>query len=136
MQESRWTLCLVRNRFMQPAETRYAPIEGEALAVVYALHQTKYYTLGFSDLTLATNHKPLVGILNDRSLTEIDNRRFLNVKNKTLELKFSIIHVVTGRFTHGQFAHGQFAHGQFAQRIIRPRTIRPTDNSPINIAFS
>ena len=60
---------------------------------MYALHQTKYYILGCSDLTIATDHKPLVGILNDRSLTEIDNRRLLNLKEKTLAFKFNIIHV-------------------------------------------
>ena len=29
-------LCLVGSRFTHPAESQYAPIEGEALAVVYA----------------------------------------------------------------------------------------------------
>lgn len=37
-----WKLCLVGSRFTTPAESRYAPIEGEALAVAYALHQTRY----------------------------------------------------------------------------------------------
>ena len=32
-----WKLCLVGSRFTTPAESRYAPVEGEALAVVYAL---------------------------------------------------------------------------------------------------
>ncbi|CAC5426162.1 unnamed protein product [Mytilus coruscus] len=69
-----WKLCLVGSRFTHPAESRYAPIEGEALAVVYALHQTRYYVLGCKDLLVATDHKPLLQILNDRSLTDIDNR--------------------------------------------------------------
>ena len=33
-----WRLCLVGSRFLHDAETRYAPIEGEALAMAYALH--------------------------------------------------------------------------------------------------
>ena len=41
-----WKLCLVGSRFTHPAESRYAPIEGRTLAVVYALHQTRYYVLG------------------------------------------------------------------------------------------
>ena len=40
-------LCLVGSRFTHPAENWYAPIEGEILAVVYALHQTRCYVLGF-----------------------------------------------------------------------------------------
>ncbi len=41
-----WKLCLVGSRFTTPAESRYSPVEGEALAVVYALHQMRYYILG------------------------------------------------------------------------------------------
>ena len=88
-----WKLCLAGSRFTHDAESRYAPVEGEALAVAYALHQTRYYILGCADLTVATDHKPLVGILNDRSLTEIENRRLLNLKEKTLAYNFKIIHI-------------------------------------------
>ena len=88
-----WKLCLVGSRFTHPAESRYAPIEGEALAIAYALHQTRYYVLGCSDLIVATDHKPLLQVLNDRSLTEIDNRRLLNLKEKTLAYSFTIVHV-------------------------------------------
>ena len=88
-----WKLCLVGSRFTTPTESRYAPIEGEALAVAYALHQTRYYVLGCSDLLLATDHKPLLRILNDRSLTEITNRRLLNLKEKTLAYRFTLVHV-------------------------------------------
>ena len=34
---SGWKIALVGSRFTNPAESRYAPIEGEALAVVHAL---------------------------------------------------------------------------------------------------
>ena len=79
-----WKLCLLGSRFTHDAEGRYAPIEGEALGVVYALQQTRYYTLGCKDLIVATDHKPLVGVLNERSLADIANRRLLNLKEKTL----------------------------------------------------
>ena len=88
-----WKLCLVGSRFTHPAESRYAAIEGEALAVVYALHQTRYYVLGCEDLIIATDHKPLLQILNDRSLTDIANRRLLNLKEKTLGYRFTVVHV-------------------------------------------
>ena len=39
-----WKLCLGWSRFTLDAEVRYALIEGEALAVTYALQQTRYYT--------------------------------------------------------------------------------------------
>ena len=88
-----WKLCLVGSRFTTPAESRYAPIEGEALAVAYALHQTRYYILGCTNLIVATDHKPLLQILNDRSLTDIHNRRLLNLKEKTLSYRFTIVHI-------------------------------------------
>ena len=88
-----WKFCLVGSRFTTPAESRYAPVEGEALAVAYALHQTRYYILGCPNLIVTTDHKPLSRILNDRSLTEITNRRLLNLKEKTLPYNFTIQHI-------------------------------------------
>ncbi len=88
-----WKLCLVGSRFTTPTESRYAPVEGEALAVAYALHQTRYYILGCSNLIVVTDHKPLVQILNDRPLTDITNRRLLNLKEKTLPYNFTMQHI-------------------------------------------
>ena len=84
---------MVGSRFTTPAESRYAPVEGEALAVAYALHQTRYYILGCPNLIVTTDHKPLSRILNDRDLHEITNRRLLNLKEKTLPYNFSIWHI-------------------------------------------
>ena len=88
-----WRLCLVGSRFLHPAETRYAVIEGEALAVAYGLHQCRYFILGCKDLTVAVDHKPLLNVLNDRSLSDIQNKRLQNLKEKTLPYKFNIVYV-------------------------------------------
>ena len=81
-----WTT-LAGSRFLHDAETRYAPVEGELLAVAYALHQCRYYVLGCPDLTIATDHQPLLTILNDRSLANMQNSRLLNLPGrKTLAL--------------------------------------------------
>ena len=53
---------MVSSRFTQPSEARYAPVEGEALAVVYALEKAKFFVLGCDDLTIAVDHRPLLGI--------------------------------------------------------------------------
>ena len=105
--KSGWKLCLVGSRFTHDAETRYAPIEGEALAVVYALQQTRYYTQGCTDLLVATDHKPLLGVLNNRSLADIANRRLLNLKEKTLPFKFEIVHI-SGRKNSGADAASRY----------------------------
>merc|ERR1712105_349609 len=78
---------------MGDAETRYAPVEGELLAVAYALHQCRYFILGCLDLTIATDHKPLLKVLGDRSLADMQNRRLQNLKEKTLSYKFNVVHV-------------------------------------------
>ena len=105
-----WRLCLVGSRFLHDAETRYASIEGEALAVAYALHQCRYFILGCKDLTVATDHKPLLNILNDRSLADIGNRRLQNLKEKTLSYHFTIAHV-PGRKQLGADAASRYPVG-------------------------
>jgi len=61
--------------------------------VTYALHKTKFYTLGLDKLTICVDHKPLIGILNDTELEIIENRRIRKLKEKTLGWRFKIIHV-------------------------------------------
>ena len=70
-----WKITLAGSRFLSSAEQRYAPVEGEALAVAWSLEQTKYFTQGCTKLIVVTDHKPLVKILGDRTLDEISNTR-------------------------------------------------------------
>lgn len=88
-----WRITLVGSRFTHAAESRYAPIEGEALAVADSLDKTRFFVLGCENLIIAVDHKPLLKILGNRSLDEITNTRLRNLKEKTLRYKFSIIHV-------------------------------------------
>lgn len=88
-----WRLIFAGSRFTTEAESRYAPVEGEALAVTYALEKCRMFTLGCSDLTIATDHKPLVKILGDSSLDSIKNPRLFNLKEKTLPYRYTIKHV-------------------------------------------
>lgn len=88
-----WQITLVGSRFTSSAESRYAPVEGEALAVVNALDKSRFFVLGCPDLTIAVDHKPLLRIFNDRALHAIDNPRLRNLKEKTLKYRFSLVHV-------------------------------------------
>ena len=81
--DSGWRLVLAGGRFTIPAESRYSPTEGEALAVAVGLECSKYYTLGCKSLVVATDHKPLLSILNDRALDTIVNPRILKLKERT-----------------------------------------------------
>ena len=88
-----WRLILAGSRFTKESESRYAPIEGEALAVAYGLNQCRMFVLGSPDLIVAVDHKPLTKILNDRSLDNIENPRLLRLKEKTLQFEYKIIHI-------------------------------------------
>ena len=79
-----WKIALVGSCFTHASESRYAPIEGEALAIADALEKARFFVLGCKDLTIAVDHKPLLKIFGDRSLEDIPNARLRNLKEKTL----------------------------------------------------
>ena len=62
-----WKVTLMGSRFTHAAESRYAPIEGEALAVADALDKAQHFVLGCSNLIVAVDHKPLCKLFGDRS---------------------------------------------------------------------
>jgi len=70
----------VGSRFTHPAESRYAPIEVEALAVADALDKARHFVLECCDLIIAVDHKPLLKLFGDRSLEDIPNMRLRNLK--------------------------------------------------------
>ena len=89
-----WKITLVGSRFTHPAESRYAPIEGEALAVADTLDKARHFVLGCRNLTIAVDHKPLLKIFGDRSLEHISNTRLLrNLKERTLRYRFQMTHI-------------------------------------------
>ena len=79
-----WKLVLAGGRFNKPAESRYSPVEGELLAVADALYKARHFVLGCDKLIIAVDRKPLLGLLNDKSLADIENPRLLMLKEKNL----------------------------------------------------
>ena len=96
-----WRVCMVGSSFNSLAKSNYEPIEGECLGVANALHKTQYYTQGCDKLVIRTDHKPLLGVLNDRSLDSLDNPRLIRQKEKILGMRFKIIHVGRGAVHEG-----------------------------------
>ena len=88
-----WRITLAGSRFLHKAEQNYWPVEGEALAVAWALEDSKFFTLGCSKLHIQTDHGPLIKLFGDRTLDEIDNRRLVNLKEKTMPWRFEIHHI-------------------------------------------
>ena len=79
-----WQVTLFASRYLTETEARYSPVEGEALAVVYGLEKCKHFILGCKDLTIAVDHKPLLGLFTRRNLEDISNPRLRNLKEKKL----------------------------------------------------
>ena len=55
---SHWRLVLAGNRFITEAESRHAPVEGEALPLIYTLEQRRMFVLTCTNLKVAVDHKP------------------------------------------------------------------------------
>ena len=87
-----WHLIFAGSRFCIDAERRYAPIEGEAAAIAWALEKCRIFVMGFPNLIVVTDHEPLKGLFGDRDLSKIQNPRLLRLKEKTLRYKFTIQH--------------------------------------------
>ena len=91
--EDHWKLILAGSRFTNDAESRYAPVEGEALALVYGLESCRMFVLGCPELLVTVDHKPLVKIFSDKALEDIKNPRLFNFKERSLMYKFKIKHL-------------------------------------------
>lgn len=91
-----WQLVFAGSKATNDAQSRYSPTEGECLAAAYGLERCRMYTLGCHNLTLATDHNPLTGILNDRRLDTIANPRLQRLKERTLAFSYKIIYVPGG----------------------------------------
>ena len=88
-----WRITLAGSRFLSSTESRYAAVEGEALAIAWSLEQTRYFTQGCASLIVVTDHKPLVKLFSDRTLDEITNTRLFRLKQRTLQWCFDIAYL-------------------------------------------
>ena len=91
-----WKLVFAGSKKTNESQRKYSPTEGECLAAAYGLNRCRMYTLGCSNLILATDHNPLTGILNDRRLDSIENPRLLKLKEKTLAFNYRVVYVKGG----------------------------------------
>ena len=125
-------LVLCNSRYTSPAESRYSPVEGECLAVAWSLKKAKYFVLGCENLVVAVDHKPLLGVLGDKDLEDIENTRLANLKEKTFRYRFSMVHVpgvknkvadASSRYPTSEAEHLDLAtlqaDGQVCQRTTR-----------------
>ena len=68
--------------FLTETESRYAPIEIEALGVAWAVKKCHYFLAGLSEFLIRNDHRTLIPILNTYALNEIENPRVLRLVEK------------------------------------------------------
>ena len=85
-----WRLVFAGSRFTHGAEANYSLTEGENLAVAWSLNHARMFVQGCETLIIATDHKPLLGIFNNRELSSISNTRISKLQEKTLAYNFKL----------------------------------------------
>ena len=84
-----WALIQAGSRFLSDAESRYAVIELELLAVSWAIAKCKLFLAGLPYFTVVTDHHPLIPILNSHRLDEIENPRLQRLRNRIMAYNFT-----------------------------------------------
>ena len=73
-QDEQWRLIQCGSRFLSDAESRYAVIELELLAVVWAVKKCHLFLTG-TQFEVHTDHRPLIPIMNSYTLDQVENPR-------------------------------------------------------------
>ncbi|XP_065195262.1 uncharacterized protein K02A2.6-like [Sycon ciliatum] len=84
---SGWRLVQCGSRFITDTESRYAMIELECLAVVWAVRKCHLYLAG-SRFDLIVDHQPLIPIFNAYSLDQVENPRLQRLLLKLRPYQF------------------------------------------------
>ena len=91
--DSTWRAVQAGSRFLSSAETRYAMIELECLAIAWACEKCRMFVDGLprKQFQVWTDHAPLVPILERQALPDIANRRLQRLKMKFDHLTFETV---------------------------------------------
>ena len=87
--DGRLALVDCHSRSLTPAESRYATIELELLAVQWAVERCSYYLYGLSNFTVVVDHRPLQGLFK-KHLPDIPNPRLLRIREKLQGYSFDV----------------------------------------------
>ena len=92
-QDKDWKAIQTGSRFLTDTESRYAVIELEMLGVVWAIMKCRYFLDGLPHFQIITDHNPLIPILNNHRLDEIENPRLQRLRARIMAYNFKAIHL-------------------------------------------
>ena len=84
-----WTLIQAGSRLLSDAETQYAVIDFEMLAVFWAISKCRMFLVGLQHFIINTDHNLLIPILNTHHLNEVENPRLQCLKSRLLGYYFT-----------------------------------------------
>ena len=86
---SNWRVVQAGSRFLTDAESRYAVIELEFLAVAWAIKKFHIFVAGLGHFTVITDHNPLIPILNSHCLDEIETPHLQRLRMRIMGYNFT-----------------------------------------------
>jgi hypothetical protein len=89
-QKDIWRLIQCGSRFLTDTKTRYAMVELECLAIVWATKKCRLYLAGLPTYTVVTDLRPLLPILNDYTLDRVENVRLVRYKTALSGYQFKV----------------------------------------------
>ena len=119
------------SRSLAPAETNYATIELETLAISWAIHKCDFYLKGMQHFKVCTDHRPLLGTFS-KPLSRVDNPRIVRLREKVLDYNFSVAWVAGKENIIADALSRSVPKTQPVPH--RLCTISPTSNTPISMA--
>lgn len=87
----KWQLNQCGSRFLSDTKRRYATMELELLAAVWATRKCRLYLLGLPAFELVVDHKPLIPILNAYTLDAVINPLLQRLKEKLAGYTFTAV---------------------------------------------
>lgn len=90
--DNTWYPVACASRFLTPTEKGYHNIEIEMLAITWGIEKMKMYLHGLPHFIVETDHKPLVPMINNKSLGELSSR-IQRMRMRLLSYNFTVRYV-------------------------------------------
>ena len=81
-----------KSRSLTETEQRWSPIEKEALGIAWSCSKFDRYILGHPDVTIETDHKPLVPIFNSKAVNDL-SIRIQRQRLRAMKYSFTTRHI-------------------------------------------